>query len=111
MLRLSLLLNSVLLVAVAILYYLHFNQPEQQQPLTAASVPVEPGGIYFVNSDSLLDNYTFYKERKSDLEKRQERIRTELKSAGQKLEADVQQYQQTAAGMTDDQRQKTEESL
>jgi outer membrane protein len=109
--RLSIALNLVLLVAVSVLYYFHFSSTPQVDPAVAVSLPVEPGGIYFVNSDTLLDNYDFYKERKTELEARQERIRAELKSASQKLEADVQQYQQSAAGMTDEQRQKTEESL
>lgn len=108
----SIILNGVLLLAVGYLYYLHFATDAEIEtaPLSKA-LPVTPGGIYFLNSDSLLDNYEFYKAKKIALEKKQERIRAELKSAGQKLEADVENYQRSAPGMTDAQRQQMEESL
>jgi len=110
----SLILNGVLLVAVGYLYYLQFSAGSDDAsdlPVISKSVAVSPGGIYFLNSDSLLDNYEYYKAKKVALEKKQERIRMELKAAGQKLEADVENYQRNAPGMTDAQRQQTEESL
>lgn len=104
-------LNVVLIVAVAVLYYLHFSKSDTKPIIATGAAPVSPGGIYFINSDSLLANYGFYKDKKVELENRQDRIRAELKASSQKLEQDVQNYQQSAMGMTDEQRQKTEESL
>lgn len=114
--NLSLTLNVVLLIAVGVLYYLHFKdgsgQPEAESHVESMPpVQIAPGGIYFLNSDSLLDNYEYYKKKKAEIEKRQDRIRTELKSEGDRLERDVESYQQQAPGMMPDQRQKTEESL
>lgn len=109
--QLSLILNIVLFVAVTVLYFLYFSNKKVESVLATPTAPVMPGGIYFINSDSLLENYGFYKDKKAELEIRQSRIRTELKAAGQKLEQDVQRYQQTAGGMTDEQRQRTEEEL
>jgi outer membrane protein len=113
--RILLAINLVLCMAVAYLYYLHFMEAKtnDSEDLTTilAKTPLTPGGIYFVNSDSLLDNYDFYKHKKLELEKRQERIKAELKLAGQKLQADVEKYQQSAPGMSADQRQQAEESL
>ncbi|MFM9028518.1 MAG: OmpH family outer membrane protein [Bacteroidota bacterium] len=107
----SFVLNLILFIAVAVLYYLHFSKGEAAPIISAGKAPVAPGGIYFINSDTLLENYGFYKDKKAELESRQNRIRNELKSASQKLEQDVQNYQQAAPGMTDEQRQRTEESL
>lgn len=108
----NLILNLVLVVAVGILYYLHFSDTSNTTDNALMPMaPVVPGGIYFVNSDSLLDNYQYYKTKKDDLEKRQNRIRAELKSAGAKLESDVQQYQENAAALSPAQRQQMEESL
>jgi outer membrane protein len=105
-------LNAVLLVAVAYLYYLHFGSvvPESTE---SASLPISTGSgsILFLNSDSLLDNYDYYKSKKADLEKRQDQLRTELKGASDKLERDVETYQQNAATLTPAQRQQAEESL
>lgn len=113
--RVLIFVNVALLAAVAHLYYLHFtsNTGETDGGVEAIiqKTALTPGGIYYVNSDSLLDNYEFYKSKKADLEKRQEKIRADLKSAGQKLQSDVEKYQQSAGGMTAEQRQQVEETL
>ena len=115
MTKISVALNAVLLIAVSYLYYLHFSKEKNEgaESLTAIiqKTPMAPGGIYFVNSDSLLNNYEFYKSKKAELEKRQEKIKVDLKSAGQQLQRDVEKYQQAAAGMTGEQRQQMEEGL
>ena len=113
--KLSVALNAVLLIAVSYLYYLHFSEEKNEgaESITALiqKTPLAPGGIYFVNSDSLLDNYEFYKSKKAELEKRQEKIKADLKSTGQQLQRDVEKYQQAASGMTGEQRQQIEEGL
>jgi len=104
--------NAVLLLAVGYLYYLHFQAsaaPAAEQ--FSAELPAGDGTILYLNSDSLLDNYDYYRSKKADLEKRQDQLRAEIKSAGEKLERDVETYQQTAAGMSAVQRQQMEESL
>lgn len=107
---LSWIIQGVLVIAVVVLYFLHFRSGDAATS-TAAPVAIQPGGIYFVNSDSLLDNYEYYKSKKADLQKRQERIRGELKAAGDKLERDVRSYQENAGSMSGEQRQQIEESL
>jgi outer membrane protein len=103
-------LNVLLLVAVGYLYYLHFSAPSAAEygelPPSARS-----GEILFLNSDSLIEQYAYYKERRSDLEKRSDQLKAELKSASDKLERDVEEYQRNAPSMTQSQRQQTEESL
>jgi outer membrane protein len=113
--NISLALNAILIVAVAILYYLHFKGKdsvpvvENEQPKII--LPVQNSGIVYINSDSLLEEYEFYKNAKSQLEASQGRIRAELKNQGERLQQEAELYQQQAIGMTDMQRAKKEEEL
>ncbi len=115
--NLSFILNIVLLIAVAVLYYLHFSDSKSTEQAispalqVAKDLPSVPGGIVFVNSDSLLDNYAYFKKKKSELESKQERIKNELESESTNLQKDAAEYQEKAPGMTDLQRQQTEEQL
>ncbi len=115
--NLSLGLNIVLIIAVAFLYYLHFsgkNKAGNGSVTTSEKikiVPVSAGGIVYVNSDSLIDQYHLFKTKRKELESSQEKIKNELKTQGEKLQHDIEEYQQTASGMTDQQRQTKEEGL
>lgn len=115
--NLSLILNVILIIAVGILYYLHFadgksNSSENSSnasPLPA--LPVSAGGIVYVNSDSLLEQYDYFKLQRKEFEGKQERIKNELKTQGERLQNEIEEYQQQAVGMTDLQRQQKEEQL
>lgn len=112
--NLSLVLNAVLIVAVGILYYLHFKGNSSSGSSTgelSGPMPVSSQGIVFVNSDSLLQEYDFYKDQKAKFETEQERIKTELKGESDKLQKDAAVYQQQAIGMTDLERQNKETEL
>ncbi len=111
--NISITLNVILLVAVAFLYYLHFKDKsgntmdvEQKQ-----SVSFPNAGILFVNSDSLLDEYEFYKNKKSEFEEAKNRIKTELRVEGDKLQKEIETYQQQGSGMSEMQRAQKEEQL
>lgn len=108
--NLSLALNAVLIVAVGILYYLHFKGNSATTDL-AGPMPVSSQGIVFVNSDSLLQEYDFYKDQKTKFETEQEKIKSELKAESDKLQKDAAVYQQQAIGMTDTERQQKESEL
>lgn len=112
--NISLVLNIVLLISVGILYYLHFKTKPgttDEDESTNRYLPVSNSGIVFVNSDSLLDEYEFYKNEKKQFEAAQNRIKNELQSQGEKLQQEVEVYQQQAIGMTDTERAKKEEQL
>lgn len=111
-------LNIVLSIAVIILYVLHFSKGDSsgsgsESTVQTATVPssIASSGIVFINSDSLLDNYTYFKNKKEELEKRQNRIKSELEAESRKLQSDVEEYQYKAGGMSELQRQKSEEEL
>jgi outer membrane protein len=114
--NLSLILNFILLVAVGILYYLHFNTEKPEAEATTTEAPVlltEPAtsAIVFVNSDSLLTKYDYLKSKKTELEARQKKMEAEMEAESSKLRKDYENYQQRGALMTDAQRQQTEEQL
>ncbi len=113
--NLSLILNIVLLLAVSYLYYLHFKGNSIETPalseIPKAVTITAPQGIVFVNSDSLLDKYEFYKNKKKEFEDVQERIKKELKTESERLQQDMEQYQQQGGAMTEQQRAQAEEQL
>jgi outer membrane protein len=108
----SLILNVILIAAVAFLYYKVFNTAP-----VATSVSVQPGSgmpanaIVFINSDTLLADYNFFNDMKDKLEKKQDSIDVFLRQRGAALEKEVTDYQNRGAGMMPDQRAKEEERL
>src|SRR6185436_4473966 len=108
--NLSLILNFVLLIAVAFLYYKVYSA-KNISPAAATRVPVGPSSIVYVNSDSLLDNYPFFTRLKNSLEKKQDSIENILKNRGKALENDIKAYQEKGATMNDQERQANEEAL
>ena len=97
------------------MYYLHFKSAETaispQDQQIQNFVPLPSTGIVYVNSDSLLDQYEFYKNERSKFESAQKGIKNELQSQGEKLQGEVDLYQKQAIGMTDMERAQKEEQL
>ena len=102
---------AALFVAVAFLYYLHFQGPAEEKAATVVASNPIPTNIVYVNSDSLLDNYTFYKNKKSEFESKNDQIKTHLQAESERLQKDAADYQDRAATMTDNERAKKEEEL
>jgi len=65
----SLILNIVLAIAVAVLYYLHFKG--NSTDATPTAVPTESKGkaIVYVNVDSLLTKYDFFQRHTESIGK------------------------------------------
>jgi outer membrane protein len=106
----SLVLNLVLVVAVAVLFYFHFSdEPEVTEVVHSA--PLLNGNIVYVDSDSLLEQYAYFKSKKADFEQMQNKTKSQLKSEGEKLQKEIEEYQKGASMMTAQQRQSTEEGL
>lgn len=109
--NISLAINIVLAIAVAVLYYLHFkgesNSTSNQTKISAS--PDEP--IVYVNSDSLLNNYEYYKELKKKAEAEGTKAQNDLQKREKAFENEVNEYQQKAGSMSNFERQTTEQSL
>ena len=106
----SFVLNLILVVAVAILFYFHFSEGPKAGPVMNAA-PLSNSNVVFVNSDSLLEQYDYFKSKKTEFEETQSKVKFQLKAEGEKLQRDIEEYQKNASTMTPQQRQETEEQL
>lgn len=67
--------------------------------------------IVYVNSDSLLNNYEYFKEIRSQFEEKAKKAQADLQSKGNAFQKEVADYQQNAGTMSAEQRANTEERL
>lgn len=67
--------------------------------------------IVYVNSDSLLANYEYFKDVRDRLQGKAETKEKDLRSQAEAFQKEVERYQRSAAGMTNDQRASTEQRL
>ncbi len=117
--NLSLILNAVLIIAVGILYYLHYSTCSQDTDsgtvLGEAAIPdsLHNSSIVYINSDTLLAHYNFYNDMKEEFETKQTSMRNKVNARESALEKEIQEYQMNAqAGkLTMDEARKSEEGL
>jgi outer membrane protein len=122
----SLILNGVLAIAVVVLYVLHFNGSKsavavvdgidtiQEAVLELDSLPnlgSNNGAIAFIDFEQLTKKYQFYKDGISNLEKDFQKKEAEFMKKQQAYEESVGRYQQLAASLTPEVREKREREL
>lgn len=80
---------------------------------TGAMEKAEAGvpDIVYVNSDSLLANYEYFKDVRTRLQGKAEAKEKSLRSQAESFQKEVQRFQQSAQGMTQQQAQATEQRL
>jgi len=109
--NISLASNAVLVVAVAILFYLHFSsnsKPEEvlENPVKLEEIeaPVEMekvnSKVGYLNVDSLQANYKLYSELINKLKRRQAKYEKELQTKSAVFEKKVMEFQKEAPTMT-----------
>lgn len=88
---------------------------DKATPATAAGTTTTTGvkaeEIVFVNSDSLLTKYDYFKDMSARLEKKGKAAQADLVNKGQAFQREVAEYQKAAATMAADARQATEQRL
>jgi outer membrane protein len=132
--NLSLILNGILVVAVAVLYYLHFscssacstlqtvgadslNQAISEESLGDSAMAYIPdslppaGNVAFLNFDVLTEKYQFYKDGVKALESDFRIKQNELVARQKKLQEDFERYQQLAPSMNEETRAAKEQQL
>ena len=107
----SLIWNIVLTVALAVLYFLHFSGSNSGSASASDSSAVGGRRIVYVQVDSLLTNYDFFKETKKELENKRFQLENDLTTRGRSLENEIAFFQQRAQTMTLDQARATEQQL
>ena len=105
-------LNVVLLIAVVVLYVLHFqgDSDSVEHTETATATPADLS-IAYVNSDSLLKNYDFFKDLEEQLIAKRDKLNAEYQNRAEGLQKEFQNFQATAANMTMAQGRAVEEDL
>jgi outer membrane protein len=109
--NLSLGINAVLIVAVAILYYLHFSSATPVEEVVEESLVEKieesieetekiASKIGYLNTDSLRANYKLYDELIDKLKGRERKYEKELSSKSAAFEQEVMAFQQKAPTMT-----------
>ena len=102
----SLILNIVLLLAVAVLFYLHFSSGKKQEPSKAVStqgttsVPAGDFRIAYFEMDSINASFAMVKDVKSELGKEEERINNELTRLQKTYNDRITQYQGQSQSMS-----------
>ncbi len=108
--NLSLILNGILLVAVAVLYYLHFASPSKVSSASASNGPSEMK-IAYINSDSVLSGYDFFKSTREILEAKGKKLDSDFRNRAQGLQNDYNSYQKNVGNLTIGQAKAIEEDL
>jgi len=116
--QISIILNIVLLIAVAVLYYLHFSGSKsstQTGETVPKHIPSFEGAvkIAYLNSDSLLKNYEFYNDIRDMSVQRQQDLEGKLNqrmSAFEKKRVEFEQNYQKGF-LTSRQVQETQQQL
>ena len=110
--NISLILNIVLLVAVAVLYYLHFSGNNDTTVTTAGGTEIPSNiKIAYVNSDSLTKHYDFLKETRNVMEAKTKRMDEDFQKRAAGLQSEFNAYQRNVNNMTLGQVKATEEDL
>src|SRR6185369_12858211 len=107
--NLSLALNAVLFVALVILYYLHFSGPSSTKS-TGLAGPRDLK-VAYVNSDTILKYYEFFKVNRDKLQAKGTRLDQDLKNRAQAFQSDYEAFQRNANNMTPNQFRAVEEDL
>jgi outer membrane protein len=109
--NLSLVLNAVLIVALGALYYFHFS--DRLTTSTPSGTTAVPGDlrIAYINSDSVLHNYEYFKVTRERLDSKGKKLDQDLRNRAQGLQDDYQAYQRNVGNLTIGQAKSLEEDL
>jgi outer membrane protein len=115
--NLSLIINGVLVIAVAVLFFLHFKGTPSSNTSTS-TITTKSGttvstssAIAYVDLDSLEANYDYYKEKKADFEKNQRNLESSLNAGMESLQREAYEFQQKAQTMTQAEGEATQQRL
>jgi outer membrane protein len=110
--NLSLILNVVLLVAVVILYVLHFSGPGKVESRSSGSdTSAVDLKVAYINSDSVLKYYDYLKVNRDQLEVKTKKMDQDLRNRTVGLQNEITAYQRNVSGMTLGQARAAEEDL
>ena len=98
-------------MAVAVLYYLHFSSGSKAASTTSDSTIPTDIKIAYINSDTVLKYYDFFKSNVEKLEAKGKKLDQDLQNRAQSLQNDITAYQRNYGSMTIGQAKAVEEDL
>ena len=93
----NLIINIVLIIAVAALFVLHFTGAgtSAQGPAAGSeSVTAVKGDIVYINLDTLVNQYDMYNDLRSELQGKLTAIENDINKQGRALENDIKSFQE-----------------
>jgi outer membrane protein len=92
----SIILNSVLAVAVIVLYILHFSSKPGQSLTGEAGegITAGQGSVVYIQIDSLMNQYDMFNDLKSELESKAQVIQDDLSKRGRAFERDYKDWEE-----------------
>ncbi|MGZ4054188.1 MAG: OmpH family outer membrane protein [Bacteroidia bacterium] len=105
--NISMILNVILIIAVAILYYLHFSGPKAateiaskgkdstvvEKPIVMAPSDIKASKIVFVNLDVLSEQYDYLKDVSAAAQAELSALQNQYQTKGEKLQEDYAAFQ------------------
>jgi outer membrane protein len=112
--NLNLLINIVLVIAVTVLFALHFSNNKKSKPGNStdnSTGSVSNMAIAYVNADSLTANYQMYKDELAAASERSASAEEKFSAEQRKFEKDANEFQQRAQFLTITDREAKQEKL
>lgn len=106
--NISWVLNGICVLAIVVLYYLHFSGGSSSRQ---ASGPAGDLQMAYVNADTVLKYYDFSKAGRDRLEAKGKQLDQDLNSRATALQGEFEQYQRNVNSMTIGQARAVEEDL
>lgn len=94
--KFSVVLNVVLVVAVAVLFVLFFSNNKSNKSETVASETgaAQKGDIVYIQIDSLINNYDMFNDLRSELESKATKIQNDLNKKSRAFENDAKDFEE-----------------
>lgn len=113
--NLSLILNIILSIAVAGIYFFHFSSDSVETTEVAGQIEGEKSKsgftIAYIQSDSLVKNYQFVIDEQKKIEARTRQVEQDFRNRAEKLQKDFEDYQMNMRNLTIAQARAKEEDL
>lgn len=104
-------LTAGVIFTVAIISCSNKEKPKTATTTSSTDKTAVSPEIVFVNEDSLLTNYQYFKDVKSKIEDKSKKAQTDLTSKGNAFQREVAEYQKQSQTMSAEERAATEQRL
>ncbi len=111
--NLSLILNGILIIAVGILYYLHFSSGHVHQVANNTQNVSTAGGntLVYIMEDSLMNHYQLFKELSGQINKKQQDMEASYQARAVSLQKEIDNYKKMAPRIAPRDAQNVEDQL